>query len=249
MTADTDRSSDSGAKGARPRISAVMCTLNEEGNLPGILPRIPSFVDELLLIDGHSTDRTVEVARQLRPDIRVLFQPNGGKGDALRHGLANATGDIIVTLDADGATDPDDMWGFIQPLLDGYDMTKGSRFVKGLPPGMRRHRVLGNWLLAVTGNILYRTRYTDVCSGYLGISRGALDQLDWQSLGPYDYEVVLIFRAARQGLRIKEVGHADRGRETGHSKMPSWHTGWQQMKVIWRERFRRRRHPKDGVDS
>jgi len=104
-----------------PKITALICALNEEENLLHVLPKIPGWVDEILLVDGHSTDRTVEVARQLNPDVKVLYQPGKGKGDALKCGIKHATGDIIVTLDADGSTDPEEMPKFIEPLLDGYD--------------------------------------------------------------------------------------------------------------------------------
>src|SRR3990172_4321735 len=80
------------------RITALICALNEEGSLPYVLPRIPGWVDEVLLVDGHSVDGTVELARSLRPDIRVLHQPGRGKGDALKCGVAAARGDILVTL-------------------------------------------------------------------------------------------------------------------------------------------------------
>ena len=72
---------------ARLKITVLICTLNEEGGLPHVLPKIPTWVDEVLLVDGYSTDNTVEVAVQLHPDIRVLYQPGKGKGDALRYGF------------------------------------------------------------------------------------------------------------------------------------------------------------------
>jgi len=223
-----------------PSVSAIICTLNEEGSLPATLTRILPFVSEVILIDGNSSDRTVEVARELRPDLRVYLQRGRGKGDALRLGFAQAKGEFIVTLDADGATDPAEMWRFVSPLLAGWDLVKGSRFHDGDPHGMAKHRIFGNWLLATIGNVLYSVSFSDMCSGYLGVTRSALDQLNWESLGPYDYEVVLICRAIRRGLRVKEVGHVDSGRDAGQSKMASWHTGWNQMKTILRERFRRR---------
>ena len=111
-----------------PPITAVVCTLNEAPNLIHVLPRIPSYVDEVLLVDGHSTDGTVEIARTLRPDIRVLYQEGNGKGEAMRYGMEQATGDIIVTLDADGETDPQEMAKFIEPLLQGYDFDEGLAF-------------------------------------------------------------------------------------------------------------------------
>src|SRR5437868_14684742 len=105
-------------------VSVVIPTLNEAENLPHVLPRIPDWVDEVLLVDGHSTDRTVEVARELRPDIRIMMQEGRGKGAALRTGFTAASGDLIVMLDADGSTDPAEIPAFVGALLAGADLAK-----------------------------------------------------------------------------------------------------------------------------
>lgn len=166
----------------RPRITALVCALNEEANLRHVLPKIPDWVDEVLLIDGHSADRTVDVAKDLWPDIKILYQPGRGKGDALKHGIKNAVGDIIVTLDADGSTDPAEMSKFIEPLLDGYDFAKGSRFLNGRPE-IPPHRRFGNWLLITTANILHGTKYTDICSGYNAFWKKAMEKAGLSSDG------------------------------------------------------------------
>ncbi len=87
-------------------MSVVIPALNEAANLPHVLPRIPPWVHEVLLVDGHSTDGTAEVAQRLYPAIRLVKQEGRGKGAALRSGFAAARGDVIVMLDADGSTDP-----------------------------------------------------------------------------------------------------------------------------------------------
>lgn len=223
-----------------PEVSVVICALNEEESLPHVLPRIPDFVSEVILVDGRSTDRTVEVARTIRPDIRVLVQPGRGKGEALRHGFKEARGDVIVTLDADGTTDPEEMKDMIRPLLEGYDFVKGSRFRRGLPKKMPRHRIFGNMVLAAFASLLFLRPLTDVCSGYLAFWKRVLPRLDFVGSGkPSDVEVVLSLRAIKRGLRIKEVGHHDRGRIAGRSKMPSFREGWNNIKLISRERFHR----------
>jgi len=89
-----------------PKVSVIVCTLNEANNLPYVLPKIPEWVDEIILVDGHSTDDTVEVAKKLCPNIRIFYQPGKGKGDALKYGIKHATGDIIVTLDVMGLLTP-----------------------------------------------------------------------------------------------------------------------------------------------
>src|SRR5437773_12489620 len=100
-----------------PRISVVIPALNEARNLRHVLPLIPSFVHEILLVD-ISTDETVIVVEQLRPTIRppihIIKQIGNGKGDALRVGFAACVGDIIVTLDADGSTDPRELPLFVE---------------------------------------------------------------------------------------------------------------------------------------
>ena len=97
-----------------PTVSVVIPALNEAANLPHVLPKIPPWVCEVLLVDGRSTDDTVEVARRLRPGIRIVTQEGRGKGAALRTGFASARGDIIVTLDADGSTDPGEIPAFVE---------------------------------------------------------------------------------------------------------------------------------------
>ena len=91
------------ARSGHARVSVIIPALNEAENLQYVLPRIPDWVYEVLLIDGDSTDDTVEVARNLRPDIRIVQQQGRGKGAALRTGFAAATGEILVMLDADGS--------------------------------------------------------------------------------------------------------------------------------------------------
>ena len=129
-----------------PTISVVIPARNEAENLPYVLPRIPSWVDEILLVDGNSSDGTVEVARKLLKGIRIVPQIGKGKGAALRTGFDAARGDIIVMLDADGSTDPAEIPAFVNVLLAGADFAKGSRFTKGGGSSDISHfRRIGNW--------------------------------------------------------------------------------------------------------
>src|SRR5215470_184132 len=111
-----------------PTISVVIPACNEAPNLGHILPYIPPIVSEVILVDGHSIDDTIAVARRLLPTIRVIRQAGKGKGDALRVGFAACTSDIIVTLDADGSADPEEIPRFVGALMGGGDFAKGSRF-------------------------------------------------------------------------------------------------------------------------
>jgi glycosyltransferase involved in cell wall biosynthesis len=149
------------------RVSVVIPALNEAENLPHVFPRLPDGLHEVIIVDGRSTDGTVEVARRLRPDVRIVKQDGKGKGNALAAGFAAATGDIFVTLDADGSTDAAEIPRFVSALCNGADFVKGSRFAQGgASSDITFTRRLGNRGLNALVNALYGTSYTDLCYGY-----------------------------------------------------------------------------------
>ncbi len=100
-----------------PTVTVVVPTYNEAANLPAVFDALPDGIDELLVVDGWSTDGTVDVARRLRPDVRIIHQTRRGKGNALACGFNNARNDIVVMIDADGSTDPREIPRFLQVLL------------------------------------------------------------------------------------------------------------------------------------
>jgi glycosyltransferase involved in cell wall biosynthesis len=220
----------------KPKITVLICALNEEDNLPYVLPKIPNWINEVLLIDGHSSDKTVETAQRLRPDIRIMYQPDKGKDNALKYGITQASGDIIITIDADGNTNPEEIPKFIGALLEGYDFVKGSRFLKARPSKMPWYRRFGNWVLFTEINLLFGTRYTDVCSGYNAFWKKAWTSVKFPD--EFGYEPLIIIRGKKAGLRILEITTCDNGRLSGKSKLPSWRQGWEAFKSIIKERFR-----------
>jgi len=212
------------------RISVVICTLNEEENLPSVLPYLPRWVDEVIIVDGHSTDNTVEVARELRRDAKILYQPNKGKGEALKIGVKAASGDVVVTLDADGTYSPEEMPKFVQAVLQGKDVAKGSRFVHGAPSCMPLHRRLGNRVLAMTANLLLGTSYTDICSGYYAFRREVFQKLDLKSDG-FEMEQEFFVKAAQMKLKVVEIQHSYYPRAHGASKTRDFRQGIRD--ILW----------------
>ena len=145
----------------------VVPTLNEARNLPHVFAKLPANLHEVIIVDGHSLDDTVAVARHLRPDVRIVRQNRSGKGNALACGFDAATGDIIAMVDADGSADPDEIPRFVRALLDGADFAKGTRFALGGGScDITRLRRLGNWILSGLVNTLCHTEYSDLCYGY-----------------------------------------------------------------------------------
>ena len=115
----------------RLSVSVVIPARNEAKNLYHLLPFFSSDIDEVILVDGHSTDGTIAVARELYPNIHIIEQTGMGKGDAMRAGFAACTKDVIVMFDCDGSADPTEIPRFVEAVAQGYDFAKGSRFVKG----------------------------------------------------------------------------------------------------------------------
>lgn len=227
---------------SKPTISVIIPALNEEGNLPHVLPRIPRIVDEIILVDGNSTDRTVEVARELIPGVRVVAQEGRGKGAALRSGFGAAEGDILVMLDADGSTDPGEIPVFVHALLAGADFAKGSRFLHGAGTSdMPFHRRLGNATFVQLVRRMYGGRYTDLCYGYNAFWRDVLPLLELDGDG-FEIETMMNIRALRAGLRVVEVPSFEDRRVMGIGRLRTVPDGWRVLRTIWGER-RRAIHP------
>src|SRR6202453_4844400 len=157
---------------ALPKVSLVIPTLNESENLKSLLPRLPSWIYELLIVDGCSTDGTVETAKRLYPDVKIVDEKRRGKGVALMSGFEAARGDIIVMMDADGSMDPEEIILFVAALMSGADFVKGSRFIQGAGTiDMTWIRMLGNWGLTLAVRLLYGGAFSDLCYGYIGFWR------------------------------------------------------------------------------
>ena len=127
----------------------------------------------MVLVDGHSVDETIAVARQCRPDIKVVTQPGKGKGDALLEGFKACTSDIVVMMDGDGSTPGTEIIRFVAALVAGADFAKGSRFANsGGSDDITVGRRLGNRILSGLVNLTFGTRYTDLCYGYNAVLVG-----------------------------------------------------------------------------
>jgi glycosyltransferase involved in cell wall biosynthesis len=210
-------------------VSVVVPALNEERSIDWVLGRIPSWVSEVVLVDGLSVDLTEAVARQSRPDIVVVHQRRRGKGAALRAGFAAAHGDIVVMLDADGSTDPREMRRFVDALRAGADLVKGSRHLHGggsidLTPVRRA----GNRFFVHLSNLLFGSSFTDLCYGYCAFWRSHLDALALTSDG-FEIEAELVLRAIEAGLVVAEVPSVERRRLAGASNL---HVGRDGLRVL-----------------
>jgi glycosyltransferase involved in cell wall biosynthesis len=219
----------------KPLVSVVVPTLNEERNLPQLFASIPDIVDEVVLVDGYSTDRTVALAKELRPDIVVVYQTRKGKGNALCQGFEAANGDIIVMLDADGSTNPSEIPSYVGTLLAGADFAKGSRFMQGAGTSdMELHRYLGNQFFVWVVRLLFGGRYTDLCYGYNAFWAWTLPLLDLDGDG-FEIETMMNVRAIQAGLHVAEVPSFENRRFMGLSNLRAFPDGLRVLRTILKE--------------
>lgn len=226
-------------------VTVVVPTRNEAKNLPYVARRMPDGIDEIIVVDGGSSDGTLDVARRLWPHARLLQQTRKGKGNALACGFEAARGDIIVMIDADGSTDAAEIPMFVQALADGADFAKGSRFTyRGGSSDITRLRRLGNLGLNGIVNHLYSAQFTDLCYGYNAFRRHCLSVIDLpdptlteaQWGDGFEVETLMNIRVARSGLRIAEVASYERDRIHGQSNLNVVSDGIRVLRTIFDER-------------
>ena len=219
-------------------MTVVVPARNEAENIRWVLERIPDFVDEVILVDGHSSDDTVAVAREVRPDIVVVVDGKRGKGEAMRTGAAVASGSLVVMIDADGSMDPVEIERFVEPLAAGYEFVKGSRFLPGGGTAdMTRLRKGGHVLLLALANFAFGSQWTDLCYGFCAFRRSALEELALDADG-FEIETQMVVRATRVGLLIAEVPSFEYERRFGNSQLNTFRDGFRVLRTLFTERLR-----------
>lgn len=215
-----------------PTFNVVIPTLNEAKNLPFVLKCIPDEVAEVIVVDGRSTDDTVAVALACRPDVKIVLQDGRGKGNALACGFRAATGDITVMLDADGSTDPGEIPRFVEALVAGADVAKGSRFMPGGgSDDMTFLRRLGNLVLTAMVNLIWRVHYTDLCYGYMAFWTRHRATVYTECNG-FEVETLMNIRIAVSGLAATEVPSFEADRRFGTSNLHVVSDGTRVLRTI-----------------
>ncbi len=231
----------------RRTVSLVVPAHNEARNIPWVFEQIPRCVDEVILVDGDSSDATLRMAEQILPTVRSVPQRGPGKGNALRTGFEAATGEYVVMLDADGSMWPGEIPHYLHFLDNGYDFVKGSRFVAGGGSlDLTTIRSLGNRALLAVVNRLYDTLLTDLCYGYCAFRRSFLEELDLRSSG-FEIEAEMVAHALRSGLRIAEVPSLELPRRNGRSHLHAVSDGRRVLRTLLAERPGARSAPSAAV--
>ncbi|RLF76912.1 glycosyltransferase family 2 protein [Thermococci archaeon] len=195
------------------KISIVIPAYNEANRIGTVLSEIPEFVDEIIVVDDGSEDNTSEVAKRF--GVKTLrLEPNQGKGAAMREGVKEAMGDIIIFMDADGQHKPDEIIKLVEPIVkDEADFVIGSRMIKaqGKRPLIRK---VSNFLSTFLIRMKVGVDVKDTQSGFRAIKREFLPEIESKR---YEVETEILIKAVKKGARVKEVP-VERiyGIETGH---------------------------------
>jgi CheY-like chemotaxis protein len=221
----------------RPSVSVIIPTLNEAENLPLVLPFLPfEWLDEVILVDGNSTDGTIQVAKRLLPSIKIVVEEKEGKGAAIIAGYHAAQGDIAIVLDADGSHDPREIPKFVMALMEGADLAKGSRFAPGGgTTDMPRFRQFGNYFFVLLTNLFFNVHFTDLCYGYHACWRYCLDAISLDQIDGFEIDTALYLQALQHQLRLVEVPSFEGYRFRGLGKLRTFPDGWRVLMTILRE--------------
>jgi len=220
------------------RVGVVIPARNEEDNLAIVLSRLRDlgYVD-ILVIDGNSKDKTVEVAKTY--GANVVFQNGNGKGDAVRQVFNNGylDVDVVALMDADGSMIPEEIPRFIEALNSGADLVKASRFRKGgYTYDMNFIRRVGNFLFRLLVNLLWSTRYTDICYGFGVFTKEAINEMTpFLKSANFEIETEIFIKAKKLGLKVTEVPSVELRRRYGKSNLSAFKDGLRILKTIIRE--------------
>lgn len=198
--------------------SLIIPTLNEAETITQVLSEVPTkWIEEVIVVDGGSTDSTATIAEGL--GARIVYEARRGYGRACAKGSTAAIGEVIIFMDADGADDPQFIPHLLTPILNSEaDMVLGSRLAGHIAEGaMLWHQRLGNRLSAGLINRLYAVHLTDL-SPFRAVVRDKLLTLDLRDM-TYGYPTEMIVKAIRQGWRMREVPVNYRMRAGGKSKI------------------------------
>lgn len=208
-----------------------MPTLNEAHCIEKTISEIPpDTVDEVIVVDGHSTDGTVQIVRRL--GHRVILQKTKGYGSAFAEGVDSASGDIIVLMDADGSHNPADIPLLVQKIQEGFDYVMAIRYA----PGCRSDddtlvRHVGNMFFTFLVNLIHKVYVADALYLFTAARRDKLQEIAPTSPG-FEYCVEILIKAHYRGMKIYQIPSIERPRRGGRSKVNAFLDGLRILKTI-----------------
>ena len=237
-------------------VSLIIPAMNESATLTSIIDSVPTYVDEIIVIDGRSKDNTFEIASNHPRVNKVLRQRSRGKGAALSLGFAMASCDLVAIIDADGSMDPAELKDFLN-MFPQAEIVKGSRSKKmgGTSADLTIFRDLGNRVLTKLCNFWFKENWTDLAYGYAVVDRKALGKLglsSYDEMGSvfghksygqgFEIEALIFCRSSKWGFRVLEVASAEHRRISGSSNLRAIRDGFRVLSAIIIEKNRSKPH-------
>lgn len=214
-----------------PKVSVIIPTLNEVSTIKTVLEAIPKErIDEILVVDGHSTDGTPELVRKL--GYSLIFQPTKGFGEAFVTGVEKVKGDIVVFITGDNSQNPADIPKLLNKLEEGYDMVMASRYMKGA--GSEDDTFLhfvGNKFFTFLVNKFHKTDFSDVLYFFLAARKKVFESIKINSLG-FEYCIELPVKVHGAGFKITQIPSFERKRSGGKAKVNAFTAGVKILKTI-----------------
>ena len=211
------------------KVSLIIPALNEEQCIAEVLKDIPrDIIHEVLVVDGHSTDRTREIAESL--GFKVILQEGKGYGNAVKTGVKYSTGDVIVMIDADGSYETKDIYHLLKCLDEGFDIAYGSRY---LPESGSADdtpiRFIGNKIFTFLLNVIHGVKISDSLFLYVATRREVFEKLNMKSTN-FEYCIEFPIRAHKAGYTYKEIPSFEKKRIAGKSKVNAFYHG---LRILW----------------
>lgn len=216
------------------KVSVIIPALNEVGSIETVLSQIPKEgIDEILVIDGHSTDGTVELVKKL--GYPVIFQKGKGFGAAISTGVEAAKGDVIVSLTSDNSQNPKDIPDLLRKIDEGYDLVMASRYLPGA--GSEDDTLLhhiGNKFFTWLCNFIHKTKITDSLYFFVAFRKDIFKIIEPKNLH-CGYGIEMPIRAYNAGLKIAEIPSFERKRFAGKAKISAFSDGFKILKTILKQ--------------
>ncbi len=228
------------------KLSIIIPAYNEENNILEITNRVKKvnlgdITKEIIIIDDFSADSTKKILSELKDSsIKIFFhQQNQGKGAAIRTGLKQATGDIMLIQDADLEYNPQEYPALLKPLLENQaKVVYGSRIktIKSNMSEMYKLHYFGNVFLTIMTNILYGTKITDMETGYKVFRKEVIEGINLRARR-FDFEPEITAKILKKGYKIVEVPISFAARKFEEGKKITWRDGVKALFYLVRYRF------------
>ncbi len=219
-------------------VTVIIPTLNEEKTIAEVIWELQHLgYHDILIVDGHSGDRTVEIAKEFEVD--VIVQNGRGKGDALRQAFnhSDLNGDFVVMMDADGSMNSKEIPLLIKALHSGADVVKASRFLGyGYSEDMNLFRRIGNRFFLILVNKFWSAGYTDLCYGFGVFRKTAVKKLyPHLKAKNFEIETEIFIKAKKMGLKVVEIPSIEFRRRHGKSNLKAIPDGIRILRTIIEE--------------